>query len=441
MSHRKPFNVSRRNFLATTGAASAMTLWDGRRVYAQTSDPIELVHWSFLTASDGEIWASIIDGFNEVHKDSGLSIRVETIPDDQFRTKLTAAVASGQGPDFGWCVGGKDALLAKEGITVGIDALAQEVGLDLADFSERSIAAARYPRYSSDMHLVPMDVMSLQPLINLDHVAEAGLDPANPPKDNAELLEWAKAMTKRDGDTVTRSGILMTGDGLQPCVTWGIVSRQMGFLRTNAEMTEAAINPEAGIRAMEWVLALFDEHKVSTRDVTDRYRAFGQGEGSIFWTGPWTLPGYQEAGLNFRSIPFPNIGGELHTYFELGGLQVYKQADRSRNVASMQAIKWLSDNSFRWTTEGRGASPRKSILSRPDYMTAGLAPELREAFVAGMEFADIGEVPVLDGPDFTIYNGGNFLAQTLEGVWAGQVTPAEAMQTLTDGWNAALQKG
>ena len=37
-----------------------------------------------------------------------------------------------------------------------------------------------------------------------------------------------------------------------------------------------------------------------------------------------------------------------------------------------------------------------------------------------MTFATEGEIPVQAGPDFTIYSGGNFLAKTLETVWAKQ---------------------
>ena len=70
-------------------------------------------------------------------------------------------------------------------------------------------------------------------------------------------------MTKRDGDKVTRSGIMMTGSGVQPTVTWGIVAAQMGFKRASDDLKTAAVNPEAGIAAMQWVLDLFDKHKVS----------------------------------------------------------------------------------------------------------------------------------------------------------------------------------
>ena len=163
----------------------------------------------------------------------------------------------------------------------------------------------------------------------------------------------------------------MPGSGVQPTVVWGLVAHQMGFRRASDDLKHAAVNPDAGKQAAQWVMDLFDKRKVSTRDVADRYKAFGTGQGSIFWTGPWTLNGYVQQGLPFRTYLFPTIGEKRVTYFEMGGMELYKQRDKGRYEATMQAVKWLSDNSFLWTTVGRGASPRKSILDRPDDKTAG----------------------------------------------------------------------
>jgi maltose-binding protein MalE len=289
--------------------------------------------------------------------------------------------------------------------------------------------------------MVPMDAMSLQMESNVDHATEAGLDISQPPTDDASLLSWAKAMSKISGDNVTRSGIMMTGSGVQPTVTWGIVAAQMGFQRASDDLTQAAVNPEAGKAAMQWILDLFDTHKVSTRDVTDRYKAFGTGEGSLFWTGPWTIPGYIQQGLNFITVPFPRIGAGLHTYYELGGLELYTQQDSARYEKTMQAVKWLSDNSFLWTTKGRGASTRKSILARDDYKTAGHPWKVRRAFIEGMDFADLTPVPVLAADDFEIYSGGNLLATTVAAVIAGEKSIDEMMDELTQKWQAGLDKG
>ena len=66
---------------------------------------------------------------------------------------------------------------------------------------------------------------------------------------------------------------------------------------------------------------------------------------------------------------------------------------------------------------------------------------MRGAFVDGMSFATEGEIPVLAGPDFTIYSGGNFLAKTLEQVWAGKAKPEEAMAQITEKWQKGLDAG
>jgi ABC-type glycerol-3-phosphate transport system substrate-binding protein len=433
---------SRRRLLKTGAAAvggALVTPTLSTRTWAQS--PVEIVHWSWLAASDGEVWGKAIDAFNDAHKDKGVQIKLELVPEDQVLTKTLAAAATGRAPDFGWGTAGKGAQLAKVGVTVPMDDLAVESGLDLSDFQDGPLNAARYPAYDNALFMIPMDLMSLQPEINLDHMAEAGFAPDAAPQTGEELIEWGKAMTRMDGDTITRSGLLMTGSGVQPTVTWGIIAAQMGFERASADLKTAAVNPEAGIAAMEWVLAMFDEWKVSTRDVTDRYKAFGTGQGSIFWTGPWTLNGYVGQGLNFKTALFPQIGDKRRTYFEEGGLEMYVQQDKGRYKATMDAIKWLSDNSFEWTTVGRGASPRKSILEMDGYKTAGNHWDVRGAFIEGMEFADIYEVPVIDGPEFTIYSGGNTLAKTLELVWTGQIKPEQAMEQLTASWQKSLDKG
>jgi ABC-type glycerol-3-phosphate transport system substrate-binding protein len=433
------FGLSRRQFVGSAAAAGLASVVPGRAAWAQQD--IELVHWSWLAASDAEVWGKMIDAFNEAHKGKGVQIKIEVIPEEQYVTKINAAAATGRAPDFGWGTAGQRARMVHDGVLVPLDDLVTKAGLDIADFDEFSIKQARYPKYDNGLFMIPLDLMSLQPEVNLDHVKEAGLDPEKFPTDGATLIEWAKAMTKRDGDTVTRSGIMMTGSGVQPTVTWGIVSAQLGFKRASDDLKEAAINPDAGIQAMQWVLDLFDKHKVSTRDVTDRYKAFGTGQGSIFWTGPWTLNGYVQQKLPFRTYLFPTIGSTQKTYFEMGGMELYKQSDETRYAATMDAVKWLSDNSVLWTTVGRGASPRKSILSRPDYKTAGHPWDIRGAFVDGMSFATEGEIPVLAAQNFTIYSGGNFLAKTLETVWAGIAKPEEAMAKIKEQWQKDLDAG
>jgi maltose-binding protein MalE len=319
-----------------------------------------------------------------------------------------------------------------------MDDIVKQVGLDLADFNDLPLQRARY---GGKLAMIPMDIMCLQVLLNNDHAQAAGLDPSKPPEDGDTLMTWADNLTQRSGDNVTRSGWLMTGAGVQPTVVWGLVAHQMGFRRASDDLKQAAVNPEAGKQAAQWVLDLYDQRKVSTRDVADRYKAFGTGDGSMFLTGPWTLNGYVQQKLNFSSFQLPKIGADKSTYFEMGGLEMYVQKDKGRLEATAQAIKWLSDNSFLWTTKGRGGAARKSILNRPDYKDAGHPWKARGAFIEGLPNAVVGEIPVSAGDDFTIYTGGGFAAKTMDPVWAKKGSIDQAIETLAKKWQEDLAAG
>jgi hypothetical protein len=66
---------------------------------------------------------------------------------------------------------------------------------------------------------------------------------------------------------------------------------------------------------------------------------------------------------------------------------------------------------------------------------------MRGAFVEGMAFATAGEIPVLAAPDFTIYAGSNFLAKTLEQVWANKKSIDQAMSEIQEQWQKDLDAG
>ena len=78
----------------------------------------------------------MIDNFNAAHKDKDIQIRMEVVPEEQFVTKVLAAAATGQAPDFGWGTAGLRAKMIKDGVIVPMDDYAIKVGLDLADFTE-----------------------------------------------------------------------------------------------------------------------------------------------------------------------------------------------------------------------------------------------------------------------------------------------------------------
>ena len=158
-------NMTRRRFLeACTASAAIGVAIPGckPRPASSQSNSIELVHWSWMSASDGEVWGQMINAFNEAHKDSGVSIRSEVLPYDQYVTKVLVSSVTGQAPDFGWGDAGTRASMVKEDVVIPLDELATQVGLDFEDFDEALLETMRYRKYSDRIYGVPMDAMSMQ---------------------------------------------------------------------------------------------------------------------------------------------------------------------------------------------------------------------------------------------------------------------------------------
>lgn len=398
----------------------------------------EINHWHTLTASDAEVWDQQIATFNSAMADQKLRIAAQVIPSDQIGTKILAASTTGDAPDFAWGEGFGRRDFINKGIVVQLDDLAKQAGIDLTDFTDQGIRGATY---DGKLYGIPMDALSFQMLINADHVKEAGLDESKPPETGDQLMEWAEKMTRRTGDAVSRSGFLMTGAGLHVNLVWGVVAHQMGFRFFSDNLKTAAVNPDAGKAAAQWVLDLFDAKKVGTRDIADRYKAFGTGEGSIFWTGPWTLSGYVQQNVNFFSAPMPTVGKEKATRGELWNLEMYVQKDKARYENTIKALKWLSDNTFLWSTKGRGPTVRKSVLARPDYATAVYPTRLSGAFVNGGPIATFVRAPVIATNDFNPYTGTGFVAKVMDQVWAKQMSIDDGIKQLGEGWQKALDAG
>ena len=99
--------------------------------------------------------------------------------------------------------------------------------------------------------------------INADQAKEAGLDPNKPPQTWAELTDWAKKLTKREGDKVTRWGIAI------PCAY-----DYCGWMMETLTMTNGGryYNEEFGgevyydtpsmLGALTWWNDLVNKHKV-----------------------------------------------------------------------------------------------------------------------------------------------------------------------------------
>ena len=403
-----------------------------------TSDVVTLQFWHHLTASDGEVFNALLDNFNATH--TNIKIEYRTMADEELPTKIAAAVATGNPPDIGFRMMADITRWYNDGAVLALDDVMKTAGLSLKDFLPDSIATSTY---KGKLIMVPMDASPHALLINVAHAKEAGLDITKPPTDAASLLKWAMAMTKTTNGKVTRSGLLLTGSGVAPNVLFGILAQEWGAQRiSDDQKTVTFLKTNAPKRAAQWVLDAFDKNKISSRDVSDRYKSFGQGVGSMFFTGPWTLNGYiNTAGLDFMTVKNPIVGDKFTTLVDLAGLCIFKQADPKRTKAAAEAVKWLSDNSMFWVTKGRGIPLRQSVLDNPEYKNTGIPWKYREAFSNSVKGGFSDEIPFPIGGDFSYYASGDApVAKAMDPVWAGTRSIDDGLAMLAQDWQRILDR-
>src|SRR5262249_22300573 len=142
-------DMTRRQFTRAAGRAAllgaAATLFPAP--FVKGADPVVINHWSWLSASDGEVWQKMIDSFNDAHKDKGVQIKMEVIPEEQYVTKVLAAAATGNAPDFGWGTAGQRAQWANDGVIVSLDDMATKAWLDLPVVFDFLLKLAVYSKY------------------------------------------------------------------------------------------------------------------------------------------------------------------------------------------------------------------------------------------------------------------------------------------------------
>ena len=108
-------------------AAAAAPFWlSGRAPRAQQAT--EIVHWSWLAASDGEVWQKMIEGFNDAHAGKGVQIKMEVVPEEQYVTKVLAAAATGRRPTSAGAPPGSAPRWPRTASSVPLDDLAKQAG-------------------------------------------------------------------------------------------------------------------------------------------------------------------------------------------------------------------------------------------------------------------------------------------------------------------------
>ncbi|GAA3409235.1 ABC transporter substrate-binding protein [Streptosporangium vulgare] len=185
---------------------------------------------------------------------TGAKLDVTFVDWGDLSTKLNAAFAAGTAPDV---FGHGPAAIADFVVNDRLEPLDDHLAkLDSAD---REDMAAALPGGQVDgvQYLMPLSMQGSLIVYDAADFTAAGLDPDAPPKTWEEVRAAAEKLTVRDGDTITRSGLLVPSQAIGRQQTFAALLGSARGSQLNEQGTEATFNSKQGVQALEFFTDLF----------------------------------------------------------------------------------------------------------------------------------------------------------------------------------------
>jgi multiple sugar transport system substrate-binding protein len=317
----------------------------GGRTY--DGPPLTLDFWNGFTGGDGPQMLAITDAFTKEHPN--VRIRMVTARWEDFYTKFPAAISSGKGPDVAVNHTDQLPINAAHGAILPLDDLVADLGLREDDFAPDVWKAGIYQgrRYG-----VPLDMHPLGLFSNAKVLADAGLDPDDPPQDR-ESYEAALEELKAKGIQGSwASPFLFTG-GLQfQSLLW-----QFGGEMVNDDGTRATWNEEPGVEALTWIKSLIDRGYSPPNIGQDADNiAFKNGEAAFIWNGAWGIGDYGSTeGFEWTVKPLPQIGTQKAAWSGSHNLVVARRstADSENRLQAAKVFIDFVTRSPAWAEAGQ----------------------------------------------------------------------------------------
>ncbi|TDE14266.1 ABC transporter substrate-binding protein [Jiangella asiatica] len=219
-----------------------------------TGDSDVLNVWFPGNLSQEIAWVNdeLVPAFEAEHD---VEVEVEFVDWADVSARLSTAFAGGTAPDvFGHGNAAAAGYAANDRVVVLDDYLADLPPEEVADLTFLDDG-----KVDGEQVIMPLRGFGFLLAYRADAFADAGLDPDDPPQTWADLRSTAETLTERDGDTITRSGVIMPADNptsMSQAFTSFLF--QAGGSLVDGDGTTATWNSPEGVEALEFLADLYN---------------------------------------------------------------------------------------------------------------------------------------------------------------------------------------
>lgn len=389
-------------------------------------DTVNVVFWSPFTGPDGVVIEEMISEFNQTTgAESGVNIELLIVPWDEYYTKLTVAIASGQGPNLAIAHSDRVPGFAQEGV------LLEFSGEQLAELNiipEDYIPALwNAGEYDGARYALPIDAFPRNLFINRRVFQNAGLDPDTPPANYEELVSAAQAI-QASGEGITPIYFATTG-------SWAARDFYSVYYQNTTDLLSedgTSVAPEfheAASAALQAMSSLIDQgYAVATPG--DWAALFAQDQlGIAFAQITHLLSLSQIEGIEFSAAEFPLFGDQPGN-FALGHNFILPMGNAQNDATIRGALtfmNWFGQNAYEWAAGGK--VPASLVVINADNFA-----ELEAQSVSAGQMDAMRLPPIIpESPEITA-----IIQENVEAVYGGQSSIEDAVNRMADDINDLL---
>ena len=341
--------ISRRSALATTAAALAAP-------GVLRAQPATKISFYYPIAVGGPI-TKIIDSYAADFEHENPGVKIKPIYAGDYVQTIGKALIAIKGGDIPECA----ILLAADIITLTDENAVTPLDDLVKTAEDKAWLESFYPAFMENARLkgktyaIPFQRSTPVLYWNKDAFKEAGLDPEKAPATWAELVQFAKKLTKRDASgNVTQWGVEIPSGGSFPYWLFQGLTTQNGAILMNPEGTKTAFDKPAVVEALQYWVDLTLKDKVAPSGLVEwgtTPKDFFEGKTAMMWTTTGNLTNVRDnAKFPFGVAMLP---ARLQRGTPTGGgnLYLFKHATPEQNAASVKFVQFMTapEQAARWS--------------------------------------------------------------------------------------------
>jgi multiple sugar transport system substrate-binding protein len=327
---------------------------------------VEIEWWHGQNARVAKVLDEMIDEFEQSHPNIVISKDAGGVNSDRMLQKVTAGIQAGNYPDIAYIFGSDLATFAGGEQLANLDEAVKNGEIDWNNFVPAAQAAAEV---EGEVRAFPSFVDNLAVVYNKKIFKEAGMPF---PGDEMSWEEFLKIAEEMNDPSKGIAGFAWPGTGDED-TTWRIwpLVWQKGGEVINEDGSGVGFEGEPGEAALEVVQKAAEAESVyidGTAGSERMQQLFNSEKLAMNIAGPWALPEYVEAGVEYGVALLPSFTSEHTTISGPDTWAVFDNGEE-REQAAIEFMDWFSEpeQQLKWITVSGSLPLTKNVSQAKGY--------------------------------------------------------------------------